>query len=192
MGRAYSSEAIFTMFAAYFDESVLEDVGFTFVCGYAASVAQWEAFEFDWKLFLAKFHVPYLHMKDYSQSKGCYTTWMGNDSLRARFLAMASEIATSHLRRTFISTVSHQDFKKVDDIYKLRERFNSPYALAGRTCVALANNWNRDVNKGKLDIEYVFEDGCPDKGGLIKAVEAIPPFLPTPSFKPSRDRKSVV
>lgn len=189
MGRRYSPKALFTMFAAYFDESGGNDSRFTFVCGYTATVAQWSAFEFDWKLFLAKFRVPYLHMKEFSQSKKCYTQWQGNKTLRAQFLGMASEIIGSHLQRAFIGMVSHDGFDKVDLKYKLRERFNSPYALAGRACIALANNRARESSNGTLEIEYIFEDGCPDKGGLIKAVEALPPFLPAPSFKPSRDAR---
>jgi hypothetical protein len=189
MGRKYSPEVLITMFAAYFDESGGKDTGFTFVCGYTATVAKWSAFEFDWKLFLATFRVPYLHMKEFSQSKKCYSTWRDNGTLRAQFLGMASEITGSHLQRAFIGMVSHDGFDKADLKYKLRERFNSPYALAGRTCVALANNRAKESKNGALAIEYIFEDGCPDKEGLIKAVEAVPPFLPAPSFKPSRDGK---
>ncbi len=111
------------MFAAYFDEAGGEDIRFTLVCGYAASVADWEAFEVDWKLFLIKFGVPYLHMKEFSQSKKCYEHWKGKDTLRANFMEMAAEIINSHLKRAFISIVSHECFAKVDAAYKLHERF---------------------------------------------------------------------
>jgi hypothetical protein len=90
---------------------------------------------------------------------------------------------------TFISFVSHRGFEEVDAIYTLRDRFASPYALNGRAAIGLANNWARNPNTQVLDIEYVFEDGGPDKAGLIAAVEALPPFLPKPSFKPGRDDK---
>lgn len=174
-------------FSGCFDESGGEDIGFTLVSGYAASTAQWESFEVDWKLFLIKFGVPYLHMKEYSQSTKCYKQWKGNERLRAAFTGMAAEIINSHLKRTFISIVSHEDFEKADAIYKLRERFKSPYALAGRSCIGLANNWARNPSTRALNIEYIFEDGGPDKSGLISATQALPPFLPAPTFKPSRD-----
>jgi hypothetical protein len=177
------------MFAAYFDESGGEDIGFTFVAGYGASVAQWESFEVDWKLFLAKFQVPYLHMKWFSQSKDCYAAWKGNEHKRADFVGMAAEIINSHAKRAFLSMVSNDEFTEVDKIYMLHERFKTPYALTGRSAVGLANNWARNPKTRHLDIEYVFEDGGPDKGGLISAVEALPPFLPIPSFKPGRDVK---
>jgi len=183
----YSPETVFAMFAAYFDEAGGEDFGFTFVAGYAASIAAWESFEVDWKLFLAKFHVPYLHMKWFSHSKDCYAGWDGNDRKRAEFLGMAAEIINSHAKCALLSFISHEEFDEVDKIYELHEAFRTPYALTGRTCVGLANNWARNPETRKLEIEYVFEDGGPDKGGLISAVEALPPCYPAPSFKPGRD-----
>ena|SRR5882672_3213114 len=180
------------MFTAYFDESGGKDIGFTFVAGYAASIAEWNSFEVDWKLFLAKFQVPYLHMKWFSQSTNCYTKWKGkeNEPIRSRFMGMAAEIINAHARRAFLSMVSNEEFEEIDKIYTLHERFKSPYALTGRAAIGLANNWARNPRTRSLDIEYVFEDGGPDKGGLISAVEKLPPFLPSPSFKPGRDTTS--
>jgi hypothetical protein len=54
LGSRFSPETLFTMVTCYFDESGGDDVGWTFVCGWAATVAQWDRFEIDWKLFLAK------------------------------------------------------------------------------------------------------------------------------------------
>jgi hypothetical protein len=177
------------MFAAYFDEAGGDDLGYMFVAGYVASVEEWERFEIDWKLFLAKFDVPYLHMKEFSQSKKCYAKWKNNEPMRGRFLGMAAEIINAHARRAFLSMVSCKEFEEVDAMYTLSERLNSPYALTGRACIGLANNWARNPKTQRLDIEYVFEDGGPDQGGLVSATRALPPFLPAPSLKPSRDEK---
>ncbi|MGA2876612.1 MAG: hypothetical protein ABSE82_13870 [Nitrososphaerales archaeon] len=189
MGRRYSPKILFAMFTTYFDEAGSDDLGYMFVAGYVASVEAWERFEVDWKLFLAKFDVPYLHMKEFSQSKKCYAKWKDNEPQRGRFLGMAAEIINSHAKRAFLSMVSCKEFGEVDAMFTLSERFKSPYALTGRACIGLANNWARNPKTKLLDIEYVFEDGGPDKGGLISSVEALPPFLPSPAFKPSRDEK---
>ena len=177
------------MFTAYFDEAGGDDLGYMFVAGYVARVEAWERFEVDWKLFLAKFDVPYLHMKEFSQSKKCYAKWRDNEPQRARFLGMAAEIINAHAKRAFVSMISCELFEKADQIYALRERFKSPYVLTGRACIGLANNWARNPKTQSLDIEYVFEDGGPDKGGLVSSVEALPPYLPAPAFKPGRDEK---
>lgn len=191
IGARYSGEARFTMLTCYFDESGGEELKFTFVCGFVASVNQWERFEIDWKIFLAKYDVPYFHMKEYSQSKGPFKKWAPSSmqGTRADFMRDAAVIVKATAQLMFVSMVSHEIFDDFDSRYKLREEFSTPYALAGRLCVALANTWRRKTTF-PLDMKYVFEDGCPDKGGLIKAM-ATPNLyrLPAPSFEPSRDVK---
>jgi hypothetical protein len=98
------------------------------------------------------------HSQRIKKCPGGYQSWKGNGALRAAFTGMAAAIMNSHLKRTFISIVNHDDFKKVNAIYQLHERFQTPYALAGRTCIGLANKWARNLNSRVLDIEYVFED----------------------------------
>ncbi len=178
------------MLTCYFDESGGDHLGLTCVCGFVASVNQWERFEFDWKIFLAKYDVPYFHMKEYSQSKGPFAKWADErmSATRASFMRDAAEIIKATTQCMFISMVVHEIFDLVDTKYRVRDVFSSPYALAGRLCVALANTWRRKTTM-PLDMEYVFEDGGPDKGGLIKAMTARPSSLPDPSFKPSRDMK---
>jgi hypothetical protein len=192
LGRNFSKDAVFVMLqqhTAYYDEAGGADMGFTFVCGYCATVAQWESFEVDWKLFLIKFGVPYLHMKEFAQSNKCYAAWKGNEPLRARFLGTAAEIIASHASRAFSVSVSHECFDKVNLKYKVRETFSSPYALAGRTCIAIANKFIHGAKTEPPPIEHIFDDGGPDKGGLINSLQAMMPYLPAPSFKPSRDVK---
>ena len=176
---------LFAMFSSYFDEAISDDCRFTLVAGYVASVQEWESFEIDWKLFLAKYRIPYLHMSKLSQCKKPYEFLRKNDNLRAKILAMAAEIIRSHARLGFCYYIDHDDFDLFDKEYRLHEFIPSPYALAGRLCVTSANEWRRG-SSSTLDLEYVFEDGGPDKGGLMRAMD-IRPTLPAPIFKPSRD-----
>jgi hypothetical protein len=67
-GASFSPESFFAMFTCYFDEAGGKDHGFTVVAGWAASIERWEHFEVDWKLFLIKWGVPHLHMKEFTQS----------------------------------------------------------------------------------------------------------------------------
>ncbi len=177
------------MMTCYFDESGGEDIGWTFVCGWAATTAQWDRFEIDWKLFLAKNDVPHFHMKEFSQSKGCYEKWKYDEAARAAFIATAAEIIAAHTQCCFASLVSHEDFTLVDNKFMLVERLKSPYALVGRTCIALARNWRLQQTGASLDMEFIFDDGGPDKGGLLALCDDLTPAVPSPSFKPSRDWK---
>ncbi len=188
LGSRFSGETLFTMVTCYFDEAGDRQTGWMFVCGWAASVAEWESFELDWKLFLAKFNVPHFHMKEFTQSKGCYANWKDEAQKRTDFLAMGAEIIRAHVRRGFASLVSYEDMDAVDRVYELKKEFKTPYAFAGRACIALANKWRRTHPEDRnLDMEYVFEDGAEGKGSLVDAVQATTPWLPIPSFKPSRN-----
>lgn len=191
-GASYLPDMLFTMLASYFDEAISEDRGFITVCGWAATIAQWQQFEYDWRLFLAKYDVPYFHMLEYAHSKGPFKKWHGKkwEGTRKNFMRDAATIVSETAQRGFIAFVDNEIFETYDKAYELRSRFNSPYALAGRSCVAMANTWQRTTASGQLEMKYVFEDGGPDKGGLISAMQALPPHLPAPIFEPGHDSKA--
>src|ERR1700744_5718071 len=160
LGKRYSNNALFAMMTCYFDEAGGLELGYTFVCGFVAATAEWERFKVDWNIFLAKYDVPYFHMKEYSQSKGPFKKWAPDamKGIRSDFMRDAADIIKSTTRQMFISMISHELFAEIDMRYKFHETFSSPYALAGQLCVALANTWRRKTTS-PLDMEYVFEDG---------------------------------
>jgi hypothetical protein len=119
-------------------------------------------------------------MKEFSQSKGCYEKWKGDEDARARFIATAAEIITAHTQCSFASLVSHNDFALANGAFTLRERVKSPYALVGRTCIALARNWRLRQTGASLDMEFIFDDGAPDKGGLLALCDDLTPAVPSP------------
>jgi len=166
---------------ACFDES--SGKGFTVVAGWIASVEQWDHFEVDWNLFLISYKVPYLHMKEYSQSVGPFAKWKGSPHVRARFLHDAWEIIGSRVRKGLVCCVQDVLFNRINRFYRLDERFPSCYALAGRECMAWAN---RQATSAREEVRCIFDDGGPDKNGLIDSVD-IEPRLPRPVFEPSRD-----
>ena len=167
----------------YSDEAL--DHRFTVVCGLLASTFEWERLLIDWRLLLASYNLPYFHMKEFAQSKKVCKKWERAPGIRARFVHQATEIIRDVVEHGVLCYVNHQQFNIIDGHYKLRERFTSPYALAGRVCVGLADRW-RERNHKSEKVEYVFEDGGPDKGGLVAAMRC-PPNSGDPIFKPSRD-----
>jgi hypothetical protein len=187
LGLRYSNETLFTMLTSYFDEGYKDGL-FMCVCGWASTVEQWDGFEADWKLFLNSYHVPYFHMEEYSQSVGPFKKWKGLKAIRQKFCADAAEIICSRVKRGFIFYVRQAPFNTVNALFAVDEIWGSPYGMAGRCCMELADRWRNDNFKLE-EMEYVFEDGGPDKGGLIKAMTAVEPFFPVPEFKPGRDWK---
>jgi hypothetical protein len=180
----YGPESIFAMMTCYFDESGGVDLGWIFACGYAASVRQWERFEIDWKILLAKYDVPYFHMTECAHFEKHFAKWKNNQSARSCFLRDAAEIVRQNVRHSFVALVSYEIFAAADLYYKLSEIFKSPYSLAGRACVEAAHE------ELKTGMECVFADGCPDKEGLIRSMMAYPPYREIPSFKSPYDSKS--
>ncbi len=157
------------------------------VAGYVSSVARWETFESDWRIALSKYDVPYLHMKELAHFKGPFLKWKKESGTRARFLNTAADIINSNVIFGMSVTVHYKDFEYANRQYDLTSVFSSPYALAGRSCIAEANVVRGKTVYGSLDMEYVFERGGPDAGGLVNAVKEVTPTLPIPIFKPSRN-----
>jgi hypothetical protein len=183
LGAGYSPEREFLMLTCYMDEAGGDDDGFTVMCGWISTVARWEQFEIDWRLFLASYDVSHFHMKEFSQSKGPFKKWKDSKGIRAHFLRDAADIILSNVQGGILVNVHHTIFKDANRRVMLKETLSSPYALAGRACVAQV-----DKHTGRKDVQYIFEDGGPDKGGLLAAMAA--EFrLPDPIFKPSRDMK---
>jgi len=182
----YSKENLFAMFTGYFDEAGGEDHGFTVVTGWIASIREWERFETDWKILLAKYNLPYFHMKEFSQSKGPFESWYKQEGRRSNFLRLAVEIIACYVKQGFACYVDHAVFDKVNANYDLSTAIGVPYSLAGRDCVAHSNQWllNR---KEELPIEYFFESGADGEEELRRIMRK--DGLPELIFKPSRDRE---
>ena len=170
------------MLTAYFDESCSK--GFTVICGWVASVDEWDNFEVDWTLFLISYDVPYFHMNEFAHSTGPFAKWKDTPHFRKRFLRDAWDIIRRRTRGGFVCSVQDVLFNRINRFYKLREKFPSHYALAGRECIRWAHDYAGDLCE--KEVRCIFDDGGPDKGGLLRSA-SIEPKLPNPMFEPSRD-----
>lgn len=126
-------------------------------------------------------------MKEFSQSTGPFKKWKDREIIRRNFLRDGTDIIRQRAQRWLLCCVHHQLFDITNARYRVRETLSSPYAIAGRACVAQVNSWNADRAESE-DIEFIFEDGGPDKGGLHTALE-VPFQLPDAILRPSRDMK---
>jgi hypothetical protein len=187
MGVFYSSEKLLAMLTAYCDDSGGIDHGFTVICGFVSTVAQWDKFEVDWKIMLADHNVLYLHMKEYVGSSGPYAKWKDKPGSRAAFLRDAAAIIADYVEIGFISYAGHKEFDFANKLFLLDELFGSPHGLAGRICMDYVNQWKDEINYPD-ELRYVFEDGR-GKGDVARATKSVMPFLPTPNFEASRDVK---
>lgn len=183
----YSAENLFGMFTSYFDASIAHKEGVTIVAGWLSTIAEWEQFDIDWRLLLARYDVPYFHMNEFAHSTGAFSSWKGREVKRENFIKKAIGIIKDRVRYGAAMVIEHGTFDEVNSLYQLSENYGNPYSLAGRHCVAEVHKW-LEKNGYEPPIEYIFEDGDVGKGQLIELMEKSE--LPLPLFKPSRDRKT--
>jgi hypothetical protein len=169
------------MLTGYFDESYNKN--FMVMCGWIASVEEWNNFEVDWKLFLISYKVPYFHMTEFAQSTGPFEKWKNTPNFRARFVHDAWEIVRERARKGFVWHVDEVLFNRIDRFYCLKEKLPSTYAFAGRECMRWVEDFGR---KSGEQVRCVFHDGGPDKQGLLSTAGLVPK-LHSPKFEPNRD-----
>jgi hypothetical protein len=184
------------MMSCYFDESIEawndhqgKPRKFTFVCGYVASGAQWEAFELEWRRYLDRYDIQDFHLTDYCACARQYKKWKGKefDPIRSKFMEDASEVIRKFARYGFVSAVSDSVFESINESYLVAESFGSPYGLLGRACADLAHFRRLKFYPNENEMEYIFEDGGPDRAGLIRAMTELRPAFPRPIFKAGKN-----
>ncbi len=170
------------MFSAYFDASGGPDQHATVVGGYLATVEEWERFDVDWRLLLAKEDLPYFHMKEFTANRKVFSTGWDNETRRSRFLRQLSEIIAAYVRHSFSWSVVHRAFVAIDKKYDLSSRVGNPYCFCARGCAAKIRMWLDAQGYRGEPIEYIFEAG--DKGRGILGFVFERDNLPMPQFKP--------
>lgn len=196
-------EGLLGMFTGYYDASGGRDTGFMAVAGFVADVRKWEVFEGSWRLVLAKFDLPYFHMKEFAPSRGPFESWKGQETKRANLLRDLIQVV--HETADFWISCSMRN--EILDVATKRYgvRFDGgAYPLVARFCIARAHEFMRKRH-GKAEIQHVFESGDQGKGKLVGMIERLnnhakllrvqgkrdpkmdPYPIPLPIFKPSRD-----
>ncbi len=173
---ALQPDQLMAIFTAYFDESgTPHDSRFVVVAGYLAAVGAWRRFNARWGAVLAAYKVPYFHMREYAHSIGAYDGWKGKEAKRARFLKTLIKQIERGPRYGFRAIVDVLGWKIANQKYGL----DTPeidggvacYPLAGKLCVELVKLWCRKHQFPFNGVEFVFHNGNPDKGKLIRRLE---------------------
>jgi hypothetical protein len=167
----------------YCDAGGGKDHGFIVVAGYLSTFERWNAFTAEWNELLARFDVPYFHMKKFAQFKEPFHSDVWKDEeRRSRFLSGAAGIIARYVEKSFSSIVEFSIFEKVNKLYRLDDAVGVPYSLAGRTCAAKAS-----LHRGtEANATYIFDEGDEGRGELMRVMER--DGYPSPIFRPSRDR----
>src|SRR5262249_7918063 len=94
----FSYDNLFAMLATYCDASGGKDQPMMVVAGYVSTLGAWQAFHSNWKLVLAKYDIPYFHMKEFAHFRGPFEGWQAKEGTRRNLLSdLASVIHANTL-----------------------------------------------------------------------------------------------
>ena len=100
---------------AYFDESGKEgddQHSSVVVAGYLADLPSWHQFESNWQGTLTAAGVGALHMKDFANSYGEFSSWKGDEERRSAFLAELVSVISSARLEGFGAVVRLADLRR--------------------------------------------------------------------------------
>ena len=170
------------MFTAYFDDSGHPDRGPELVVGgFVSTIPRWQRFENEWSSILGEFGISAFHMKDFTACQGEFKEWKGNEGRRVAFLKQLIKTVKKNTLASISSAMLMNDFRAVDQIYKLSE-FVSPYAVCGVNTEHKVHTWLREKGHSSDAIKFVYEDGTKDKGKFVDLASAM--GFPIPAFEP--------
>ncbi len=107
-------------------------------------------------------------MKEFAQSKGPFAGWKDDENRRAAFLSEGALPVKNHVVRSLACLVEFGVFGKVGEDYPLKELAGCPYALAARSCGAMAGN---GLEGADSDLSYILDDGDAGKDELMRIME---------------------
>jgi hypothetical protein len=171
------------MLTLYCDASGGSDQPAMMVAGYVSTIGAWESFDTNWRLALAKYGLPYFHMKEFAHFHGPFEGWEAKEGTRRNLLSDLARIIHNHVLFGIACGVKHGAFERVNQEYRLAEVFGCEYALCGRDCVAQASKRLVGLGYEGQPIRYIFDDGDKGKGDLIDVLER--DKKATPIFEPS-------
>jgi hypothetical protein len=160
------------MFTAYFDRG--EDAKSTVlsVGGYVATTQQWEAFERDWKQFLADEKISMFHMTEYECRHGEFKDW-NNDRRRAA-IQRAHALIKIRTNCGISTAVILPDYASVlAECPDVKDKMPSPFALCVNGCLLEVSNWIVKFNRQGQRVAYVLESGDSGMGEIIKVFDDI-------------------
>lgn len=160
----------FMMLAGYFDDSGhVTNKKVLLVCGFVATVEQWNVFEKEWAAILRnpKFDLDYLHMKEFVAFRGKFARFKDDLFLQRALFSTLYELLELRTAGTFGCSIWLEDFERVNAEYELREKYGHPLALAGCAAISKAIRWMENQRPGDR-IKFVFDRGMDGWGELLK------------------------
>jgi hypothetical protein len=130
------------------------------VCGHVSEARKWERFEAQWKRALtdAGIQGPF-HMADLMACAKTFDGWRGRTEDRVQLLATLISIIKRNVYKAFSEMVLLDDWREVNEMYKLDDSHCTPYALASFYVMDRTIRWWGRRRPNDSMTEFVFEEG---------------------------------
>lgn len=180
-------EVSFAVFTAVFDASGKKNLDFLVVAGFVANAKTWDEFSQLWNERLDRDGIRYFTMKEFSQCRGEFDGWRGDEKRRRSLLADLIKIIQGHACYKVAHVVPNAGVANARAAFPESERRRfllEAYAVAGYSCRRHLVGWARQEGI-RSPIESVFDRGDLDRGRLLDLFKL--EGWSEPIFRPSRD-----
>jgi hypothetical protein len=154
------------------------------VAGWVSKGPRWSTFDADWRIALASFNVPYLHMREFAHSTGPFSSWRGQESKRIGFLQTLIDVIGSSVDCGIGMLLPMNIFASVNKIFRVSEELGNAFTACALMCIIHGQRV-----KNTFEMEYYFECGDVGRSELQRVLTKH--GHPLPTFQPSRDQGEV-
>lgn len=160
-----------TAYTTYFDASGHpQGTSMLVVGGFIATVEQWRSFESEWNKVLAKYGVPYFHMKKFTAKKKPFDheKWQ-RDDVCTSFLGELIGVLKRNNCYGLMVALPLAAWATVNKEFCMEEERLTPFAVAGCMAITGVYEWCQKPRPMVMpyQVEFIFEDGDEDKGDLM-------------------------
>ena len=184
-------ETLFAMLTAYFDASGGAEQHSVVIAGFVQTANNWVEFEREWRVFLDRYQVPYLHMSEFAHSTGRFKKWKEkeHEPTRRAFMKEALTLINEHGCWSFATVVVSEDFNQIVQELNMGHLLGNAYTFAASCILSYITAWC-DEQRMNQPMEYIFEKGDAKQGVLRGIMERN--GLPAPIFRPKQPEDSQV
>ena len=140
------------------------------VGGYVSDVRAWSRFSIRWREVLDEYGIEHFHMTDFVAGGKGFERFRKKPDLQAEVLSKLVRVIRKNVRKSFATSVLLEDWRSVNQVYRLKECHATPYAICALSVIIRSMLWiggvvRPDKKKHGHDFtEFVFEEGDNGQG----------------------------
>jgi hypothetical protein len=150
------------------------------VAGLLSTDRRWRRFDRSWHRVLAEFEVPYLHMREFTASRGPFAVgWQGDERKRSAFLGSLARVIKLWVNKVWVSYIPQTIFHDADGSFTLTEGIGGPYSLAAMLCSGMIMDWLMEHHSWDDKVMHLFAGGDVGQPAFVRSAgkARVAPFI---------------